>query len=509
LSLSRFFNVRYKLVFLAALVFVACMPDAARGAREIKIKNVAVIPFGVFKIGGDVIDVTQMVTEDMQALGYDVLNTESLEDFMIQRRIRRPEFLDRSLIRTLGEAKGVDALVLGFAVITVERGVPKATINAQMVDCHEVSVLWAKTVSITGDDYETILGLGKVRSALELTRRAVDELLEDLPTVAEVTETSMPPFEVIRTSFSPEVSQGGNRVKIFVEIKEITGEVAEVVGVFQGREIKLGTENNVLYSANIIAPASEDSYPLELKIKDVAGRLYQVQTSAVLTVHNTPPRVVLSLREKAISPGDDGINDHVLIVPEVLHHIGLRRWTIEIYNENGDLVRFDDGLGETPEALIWRGEDDKGNLVPDGRYFCRMVVTDEAGNEDASQDKEIMVDSTAPEVEVFLEKRTDEGLVLKVDSFEMTSVLYWELSVYDEHRITRQSFSGQGALPETLDVPIERKQGDANQELAYRYDITAKDAVGNRLNRQYQVLEKLRKEEDEIPITREIWIEDF
>jgi hypothetical protein len=138
-----------------------------------------------------------------------------------------------------------------------------------------------------------------------------------------------------------------------------------------------------------------------------------------------------------------------------------------------------------------------------------MVVTDEAGNEDASQDKEIMVDSTAPEVEVFLEKRTDQGLVLKIDSFEMTSVLYWELTVYDEHRITRQSFSGQGALPETLDVPIERKQGDANQELAYRYDITAKDAVGNRLDRQYQVLEKLRKEEDEIPITREIWIEDF
>jgi len=481
------------------------MPESSPAGEENRINTIAVSPFSVFEIGdigNELIDITQMFTQELEARGYELISPELLNDFMVQRRIRRPESWDRPMIRILGEVMGADVLVLGFKTLTVQRGVPKVTLSAQMVDCHEVSLLWTNTVSVTGDDYETILGLGRVKSSLELTRRALDKLLKDLPITFRVTQTFKPPFELVRASFSPGFSQSGHQVNIFVELIEITGKVAEVAAIFQGQEIQLSTRDQVLYSAPITAPGAEDSYSLELKIKDHYDQLYRMETTAVLTVHNTSPRLDIKLREEIISL----LNKYILIIPEVHHKIGIKSWIIEIYNENQELIRIEEGLGQLPEIFIWDGKDNNWRHVPDGLYFCRLIVMDEAGNEGVSQDQKILVDCTPPEVEVFLAKKTDKGLILKIESYEMTSVVDWELEVYDELRLTNERFTGWGPLPETLEV---QDLGDPDLELVYRYDIRAKDLAGNRLNQEYQLLEKLAEEPEAIQDTREIWIEDF
>ena len=56
-------------------------------------------------------------------------------------------------------------------------------------------------------------------------------------------------------------------------------------------------------------------------------------------------------------------------------------WSMEILDENGQVVRRLQGNGAPPEGLTWEGEDEEGRLVPDGRYTARITVLDDMTEE--------------------------------------------------------------------------------------------------------------------------------
>ena len=56
-------------------------------------------------------------------------------------------------------------------------------------------------------------------------------------------------------------------------------------------------------------------------------------------------------------------------------------WTMEIRNENDEVVRRLRGNGPPPEGITWEGEDEEGRLVADGRYTARITVLDDMTEE--------------------------------------------------------------------------------------------------------------------------------
>ena len=54
---------------------------------------------------------------------------------------------------------------------------PEFGITARLIDASSARILWADFVSVTGDDFTGILGLGTIRTLDELVSRVLDRLL--------------------------------------------------------------------------------------------------------------------------------------------------------------------------------------------------------------------------------------------------------------------------------------------------------------------------------------------
>jgi hypothetical protein len=235
---------------------------------------------------------------------------------------------------------------------------------------------------------------------------------------------------------------------------------------------------------------------------------------ANLTVHNSPPKITLSPRQRLISPNNDGINDYVLFVPEVLKAISLKSWNVEIANGDGQIVRSEDGMGLLPEGFVWRGEDNQYKTVKDGTYFCRLVAEDEAGNTTSTAREKIVVDTTPPEVAIAVFQESEEGTTLAVKVDDESQIADWELIIYDRTGAEAGRFEGNGNIPETLTAAARNvEQGlKPEGEKAPTYSLEVKDAAGNRLR-----VERLpakhsgpeRIDSKQSDKKRKIWIEDF
>ncbi len=448
---------RHVSVIVILVLFLGLSGWVFAAGPGVKIRTVAIMPFGNFTVGDLSIDVTKVVADVLAGHKFNVISDDILEDFLVRRRIRRSDFLDRPAIRAMGTTLNVDALVIGSVDLLAGGENPQISMNAQMVDCVEASVIWANAISRTGADYATFLGLGKITSLHNLVKTAVDELLRTLPERVTPDASSITPFEVIRASFSPDILRGGETSRLSLEVKEITGKVRDIKAFILDSEVELSTQDGRWYYGLVTAPSVQGVYPLRIYLTDRWNRLFSVEDMASLTVHNSPPEIALSLRQRLISPNNDGINDYVLFIPEVLKSISLDSWKVEITNEAGQIVRSEEGVGGLPEGFVWRGMDDQFQVVNDGVYFFQLATEDKAGNATSTSKERIVVDTTPPEVVVTAVEESEEGttLALKVD--DMSQIGYWELSVFDGDGQEVGRFEGRKDIPRTMACTRKKK----------------------------------------------------
>ena len=511
------------LSILSILLLGLSGPDFAQG-KEVKIKTVAVMPFGTFDVGDISIDMTLLITDGIKKREFYVVSQEMLEGFLIKKRIRRLDFLDRATIRAMGTVLGVDALVMGSVDLVSDGENPKISMNAQMIDCLDTSVIWANSFSHTGADYATFLDLGRITSLEQLVDIAVDDILTGLPDVvnlpgpvtdiADEEGSSLSPVEVIHATFSPDVLRGGESARLSIEVGEITATVQDIRAFVLDNEIKLSRQHGKCFSGTITAPAVEGTYPLKIYVTDRWNRLFSVDAMASLTVHNTAPEIAVLFRQRLISPNNDGINDTVVCFPEVLKaNTLLHGWDVEITNGDGKVVRSEDGTGALPESFIWRGENDQKKTVEDGIYFYQLVVEDAAGNRTATAKEEIVVDTTPPEVDVAVGGESQAGIILVLKANDMSEIDYWELVLYDDTGAEAASFGGNGDIPETLTYVASRNQnGPEQEESTFSYSLEVRDIAGNRLEMEKQSLKRPETEGIEAEPAeekRKVWVEDF
>lgn len=497
-----------KLVFSAvALILFLGWENCVIGAEKtVKIKTVAVIPFISFDSVNFSVDVTSLIVDKLKKYGFNVIAQEQLENFLIKRRIRRVNFLDRATIREIGFKLKADALIIGSVDILAEGDNPQVFMDAQMVDCYDASVVWARSISRAGTDFESVLGLGRITSLNKLVEVVCKELLQDLPDSAKADNTSLAPFEIIYAGFSPAILKGGETVRICVEVNQISGRIYSINAHVLDRDVELKSEDGRLYTGMLTAPSLEGIYSLKIYVTDKNSRIYRVDNLASLIVDNSPPEVELQLRNGFISPNNDGVNDYALLIPMVDKAFALQGWRVEVTNNDGTVVRCEEDLGALPEAFVWRGENNQFEIVKEGNYYFRLILQDKAGNRAVTPGKKIVVDRTAPEVSVVLVKRTKNSLVLWLNVTDISPITYWEVIVYDESGIEIANFTGKGSLPSTLTCIVKKK---LEPESSLTYSLEVRDAAGNRLQVKKQFLKWLKVKGSPHEKKTEIWVDDF
>ena len=237
-----------------------------------------------------------------------------------------------------------------------------------------------------------------------------------------------------------------------------------------------------------------------------------------------------SVSERIISPNTDGVKDITsfsLTVPEDV------RWTLEIHDERGEIVRHYSGAGLRNEALMWNGEDDAGNLVNDGTYTAQFTVLDLRDYKYFQRDVEVEVDTVPPDFEILAEPLLIEPLsgantkaissdtrgtntpTVHIQTSTLNQIVKWELKIVKSGGDVIDTLEGDGP-PSNTTVwnNWERSELLADSQADYQFEMTIHDIAGNRNSRSIPLKlidftpEELPVEEEEVTVKEQVTAED-
>ncbi|MCD4788047.1 MAG: Ig-like domain repeat protein [Desulfobacterales bacterium] len=509
-----------KHLFIVAAILVFSLhglSDRILAADDVvKIKRIALMPFDTFTVENMSFDMTRFISDCLVKNEFEVISQDILENFLAKRRIRRTEFLDKPTIREMGTALKANILMLGSVDLLEDGENPQIAMNAQMINCFDSSVVWASSISRTGDDFATFLGIGRITSLQKLIGITVEELLSNLPStvnvIVDMDSSSITPIEIGYAGFSPDVLRGGETTRVSIEVKEITKKLRDIRAFVLDSEIDLKTKDGRWYTGTISAPFIDGVYSLKIYVSDRWNRLFSVNSAANLTVHNSPPEVTLLFQKRLISPNNDGINDYIQFFPELLKAITLESWRVEITDKDGNIVRSEDGFGMLPTDFFWRGENNQYTTVKDGTYFCQLFVEDKAGNRTSTAKEKIEVDKTPPETTVVLAEENEESLTLSLKIKDISKIADWKVVVYDRTGAEAGKFEGEENIPATIVCPVKEKSNEdlsPEEEGVLTYSLEVRDIAGNRLQIERQPLKYPESKVTEPEKKKDEWVEDF
>jgi spore germination protein YaaH/flagellar hook assembly protein FlgD len=229
-------------------------------------------------------------------------------------------------------------------------------------------------------------------------------------------------------------------------------------------------------------------YVLQL-VGTASGQAYRAPSSRPLTpaqvgaygitVDTVAPSVVsASASTSLISPNGDGTLDRVRLA---LAASGATRWVVRIASSAGT-VRTTGGGGAS-FSFTWRGEDDAGGRVPDGRYTATLLAYDNAGNS-ARRSYGVTLDTAPPAV-----ARTASPAAFSPngDGASDTTRLSWSASetVSGTARVLKgatvvRSWRISGATTGAMTWDGRATSGHRVTDGRYAFRVDVRDAGGNR-----------------------------
>lgn len=477
------------------------------------VTKIAVLPFDNLSDTNLPLNFTQTFQNHLRRERFEVIPQDVLEEFFVKRRIRRISSINRAVARELRSTLGADVFIIGSVNALSEGDNPQVDISVQMVDTMDSSTIWMKSVSFSGDDFATLLGIGKISSLERLVAIAIEDLVEEVPKLFEKKrkkEIDMVPFEIVQASFYPRVIQGGKPLELMIEVREIAERPTYMYAIVQDKNIPLIRDGERWYRGSFISPRFEGSYILKLYAIGKLNKVFFFDALASLRVDNTPPLVSMISRTTLISPNNDGVNDYAIFFPALLKTETLQEWIFEIRDNDGQLIRSAEGVDELPKGLIWRGENNTFKQVQDGVYFAQLLVKDEAGHEAATDKVMIMVDRSFPQIKIIPGTIEEDKVIFNVESKDASKIEEWRIVIYDRSDEVIGTFSGKQNVPTTLCCAVKTTP---DQQDTFTYSLEIRDAAGNLLTIEKEPVELQAPKEDSFmePADRneEQWLEDF
>lgn len=153
---------------------------------------VAVLPFDNLSDRTDAGEVaTRIFAARLSAMGScRIIEPGEVESALEEARVRTSSVLTYAQIRALGERLKTRHLLVGTVlentkVRTADTEVPAVGISLRLISTTTGEVEWTAMTFRSGDDRETVFGWGRTYSAQKLTADLAEEMLRQLPRLAD------------------------------------------------------------------------------------------------------------------------------------------------------------------------------------------------------------------------------------------------------------------------------------------------------------------------------------
>ncbi len=126
----------------------------------------------------------------------------------------------------------------------------------------------------------------------------------------------------------------------------------------------------------------------------------EVYANEPFVVDVTKPEISVTISEPRISPNGDGRKEKTEITFKSNEIV---TWSGEIVDSDGDQVIATDST-RTTSLIVWNGRNSEDEVVEDGVYSIQATFIDRAGNSFSIEPRDIIVDTTKPQVTFELDK---------------------------------------------------------------------------------------------------------
>lgn len=203
-----------------------------------------------------------------------------------------------------------------------------------------------------------------------------------------------------------------------------------------------------------------------------------------ITIDTRPTPVTLRIGSAAFSPNGDGVKDILVITPVLAITDNIDNWHLEIRGENGETVTNLRGNARVPVAIEFEGDNDRGDLLPEGSYGARLSILYKNGNNPSAESPVFILDNTRPDASLSVapklfspngDGRKDTTVILQ-DGTPEDSWRGW--IVNEENQIVR-TFRFIDSLESRLVWDGKDDTGRIVADGEYGYFVAATDHAGN------------------------------
>ncbi|MCQ2598221.1 MAG: gliding motility-associated C-terminal domain-containing protein [Treponema sp.] len=210
-------------------------------------------------------------------------------------------------------------------------------------------------------------------------------------------------------------------------------------------------------------------------------------------------------KAKYISPNNDGVQDELKIPLQISDKRYVKSWSLVIMNEDHEVVRtignkvaLPERIGfksffkqvvtvkqgiPVPEFVSWNGALDSGETAPDGTYYYYFTATDDNDNEGRTKEHVVIVDTIAPEVELFqpADKIFGEGAkaTFKIKQEGSAEDLWTGLFRAQDGKIVK-TVKWENSEPGEFNWRGTDDEGNQVFDGVYSYEVIATDRAGNK-----------------------------
>ena len=210
-----------------------------------------------------------------------------------------------------------------------------------------------------------------------------------------------------------------------------------------------------------------------------------------------------------VSPNNDGEQDALIVPIAITDERYVVQWQFEVLDSSGEVVRVienkedrpenagfqslvdrivavDSGVS-VPEEVRWDGYSNAGTLAPDGNYTFLLRAFDDNGNTSTSQEYRVVVDATAPAVEIGEMTSTerifspngdgnkDELTIQQSGSSEDS----WSGAILNASGAVVRTFTWDNEEPPVVTWDGRGDDGIVVPDGVYRYQVAATDRAAN------------------------------
>ncbi|MEW6570409.1 MAG: CsgG/HfaB family protein [Nitrospirota bacterium] len=192
----------YFLLFALSYMLLAAEGYAAQNGQ---IGRIAIFPFENFSEDRDALTYVMHLITNKLDKKFDILDEDRLDEFLLKERIRSTGYVSTDIAGKLREELNVEAILIG-SINTFEKGdSPTVGFSARLVRSSDGKILWANHAAANGEDFTTILNLGRITDIGKLTSKVLDELLHSFSVVPPAKETEST-FRIAVMPFQNETS---------------------------------------------------------------------------------------------------------------------------------------------------------------------------------------------------------------------------------------------------------------------------------------------------------------